>query len=179
MQGPITLVSAALQQPQFVSNANQDATVQFFFGMQFTKIGLLTPEHEGITFLRNVGNYFPQTAFCNTPEDLNIQQYSCETGNMEEELETKLYVDCCSAKEWNGTAWFGLEVWKLRVIMRSAVKGGCPLHKEEEWGTYGTLLKCPGARRGATNFFFFENEWLQKCQELSTQRSSYFSSIGF
>jgi len=63
-----------------------------FFGLQFTKIGLLTPEHEGITFFRNVGNHLPKSALCNTPEDLNVQQYSCEIGTKKEELETRLYV---------------------------------------------------------------------------------------
>ena len=141
-----------------------------FFGLQFTKFGLLTPEHEGITFLRNVGNHLPQSALCNTPEDLNIQQYSYEIGAMKGKLETRLYMDGRNANEWNGTEWFGLEISKLTVIMRSAVKGGCPLRKEEEWGTYDTLLKCPGARREAT--IYFENNCLQKREELSTQGNS-------
>jgi hypothetical protein len=51
-------------------------------------------------------------------------------------LEAKLYMDCCNAKERNGTEWFGLEILKLGVIMKGAVKGGCPLRKEEEWSTY-------------------------------------------
>jgi hypothetical protein len=55
---------------------------------------------------------------------------------MKEELETKLNMVCCNAKERNGTVWFGLEILKLGVIMRGAVKGGCPLRKEEEWGSY-------------------------------------------
>jgi uncharacterized protein involved in copper resistance len=59
---------------------------------------------------------------------------------MKEELETRLYMDCGDANEWDGTVWFGFDISKLTVMMRSAVKGGCPLRQEEEWGSYVTPL---------------------------------------
>jgi hypothetical protein len=84
-----------------------------FLGLQSTKYGLLTPEHEAIRFLRNVGNHLAQSALCNTPEDLNFQQYSCETATMKEEFEKKINIHCCNANEKNGTVWLGSEISKL------------------------------------------------------------------
>jgi len=82
-----------------------------FVGLQFTKYGLLTPEHEAIRFLRNIGNHLAQSALCNTPEDLNFQQYSCETATMKEELEKKLiWIVVMRTKEMGQC---GLD-WKFR-----------------------------------------------------------------
>jgi hypothetical protein len=77
---------------------------------------------------------------------------------MKEELEMRLYMDCCNVNAWNGMAWrglvwIGLEISKLRVIMRSAVKGGRPLRKEKESGYIRYIVEMSSGAKRSNNFF--------------------------
>jgi hypothetical protein len=138
-----------------------------FFGLQFTKIGLLTPEHEGITFLRNVANHLPKSALCNTPEDLNVQQYSSETGTKKEELETRLYMDC-NAKEWrDGVVWTGN--FEIESHNEKCCKRRMPPTQRRKMGYIWYTVEMSGARRRATNCS--KINCCKKRAEVSTQEN--------